>query len=85
MNIRVHIERLVLDGLPISHGQGTFVKVAVEAELMRLLAAGGLSPDFQSGGAVPSVKAESMQLSGDSRPADLGQQIGRAVYGGIGK
>ena len=85
MKINLHIERLILDGLPIAHHQGSIVKVAVEAELTCLLAANGLNPDFQSGGAVPSVKADGIQMTNDSRPADLGNQIAKAVYGGIGK
>ena len=30
MNIDLHIERLILDGLPIEHNQGSLVKSAVE-------------------------------------------------------
>jgi hypothetical protein len=39
MNISVHIERLVLDGLFVSHGQRPLLQAAVEAELTRLLTA----------------------------------------------
>jgi hypothetical protein len=85
MNINLHIERLVLDGLPVGSDQGVFVKSAVEAELSRLLATDGLNPDFQSGGAVPSVKADGVRMTNDSHPADLGRQIAQSVYGGIGK
>ena len=41
-NIHLHIERLVLDGLPIDRGQGPHVQAAVEAELTRLLTENGL-------------------------------------------
>jgi hypothetical protein len=85
MNINLHIERLILDGLPIGHGQGSFVKAAVEAELSRLLAAKGLNPDLLSGGMIPTVQADSIQLSGGSSPAALGHQIAQALYGGIGQ
>ena len=37
MNINLHIERLILDGLPITRQQGPHVQAAVEAELTRLL------------------------------------------------
>ena len=85
MNINLHIEWLVLDGLPIGHSQGSLVKAAVEAEFTRLLIENGLAPNFQSGGAVPSVKADGIQVTNDGSPVDLGQQIARVVYGGIGK
>ncbi len=85
MKINLHIERLILDGVPIAHHEGSIVKLAVEAELTRLLAAKGLNTDFLSGGAVPWVKAGSMQLTGDNHPRDWGQRIARAVYGGLGQ
>jgi len=75
----------VLDGLPIDHHQGPLIKAAVEAELSRLLAAEGLANGLMTGGATPSMPAPAIQMTNDSNPARLGQQIGRAIYGGIGK
>jgi hypothetical protein len=83
MNIYLHIERLVLDGLPIARSQGAVVQAAVEAELAQLLRDGGLASTWQSGGTVPSVRADAIQLAGESSPADLGQQIARVVHGGL--
>jgi hypothetical protein len=85
MNIHLHIERLVLDGLNIGPGQGSQVKAAVEAELSRLLTEGGLAPALQVNGAMQNVRANSIQTSGNTNPSRLGQEISRAVYGGIGK
>ena len=85
MNINLHIERLVLDGLPIDHHQGPLIRAAVEVELGRLLTANGLANSLMAGGAVPSVPAPGIQMSEASNPARLGQQIGHAIYGGIGK
>jgi hypothetical protein len=85
MNINLHIERLILDGLPIANGQGPLVQAAVEAELGRLLGAEGLHPSLQSGIAVPSVRADAVSLNAGSNPTQIGQQIARAVYGGIGQ
>jgi hypothetical protein len=85
MNINIHIERLILDGLPIAHNQGPLVQAAVEAELAQLLAADGLGPSLQAGGALYRIPAGSIQLASDGNPNTLGQQIARAVYGGIGK
>jgi len=84
MNISIHIERLILDGLPISHSQRPLVQAAVEAELVRLLAADGLSPDLMTGGAMSHAPGGSIQLTSDGNPHTLGQQIAQAVYGGIG-
>ena len=82
--IKVHIERLVLDGLPVTRSQGPQVQAAVEAELSRLMSEGGLAPELASGGAVPSVRANSINSVGRS-PAQIGRQIAKAVYGGMGR
>jgi hypothetical protein len=85
MNIDVNIERLILDGVPLPPGQQPQVRAAVEAELARLLAEGGLYPELAAGGAVPSLPAGNVEMTGDGNPAQLGTQIARAVYGGIGR
>jgi hypothetical protein len=84
MNIKLHIERLVLEGLPLGRSQGPLVQAAVEAELARLLSEGGLAAELAAGGAVPSVPAEGIKLAGGG-PGDMGRQIARSVYGGIGR
>jgi hypothetical protein len=85
MNINLHIERLVLDGIPLGPGQGPLLQAAVEAELTRLLANRGLSDALQSGGALYNVRTTGIQLANDGNPARLGEQIAGAVYEGIGK
>jgi len=85
MNINLHIDRLVLDDIPLVPGERPLLQAAVEAELTRLLANGGLSDALQSGGALYSVQAGRIQLTNNGSPARLGEQIAGAVYGGIGK
>ena len=85
MNIYLHIEELVLDGLPVGRQQGPLVQAAVEAELGRLLAAGGLVPELSVGGAVPRLAAGPLSLAPHATPAQLGTGIASAVYGGIGR
>jgi hypothetical protein len=84
MKVNVHIERLVLDGLPITSAQGPRVRHAVERELTRLLGVGGLSGELRAGGAVPSVRAGGFEVARENHPTGIGRQIARAVYGGIG-
>ena len=85
MNIRLHIDRLVLDGLPVGAHDGRLVQAAVEAELSRLLAV-GIAPDvFGQGFAVPSVRAEAVQLHNGATPQDIGTRVAQAVHGGIAR
>ena len=85
MNINVHIEQLILEGLPITHSQRPRLQAAVETELARLLAADGLAPSSVAGGWVSHVPTGSIQLASANDPTHLGQQIAQAVYGGIRK
>ena len=84
MNVQLHIERLILDGLPVTAAQGPRVKAAMEAELTRLLVEGGLSHEL-GGGAIPQVRAGNLQFSPECSPVHLGKQIAQSAYGGIGK
>ena len=83
MTIHVHIERLVLDGLPVAPARRHLVRGAVEAELTHLLADGGLAPGLTSGAAWSSVPGGSIVLNGEDRPDHLGRQIARAVHRGL--
>jgi hypothetical protein len=83
-NIMVNIERLILDGLPITTAQGPLVQAALEAELGRLLAADGLAAGLLAGGAMPALPAGAIQVGREGDPAALGRQIAQAMYGGIG-
>jgi hypothetical protein len=85
MNIEVRIGRLVLEGIDVPHAQRPLLQAAVEGELARLLAAGGLGPGLQAGGALPSLPAGDIQLSRENNPTRLGQAVARAVHGAIGR
>jgi hypothetical protein len=84
MRIHLHIERLILDGLPVTSLQGPQILAAVEQELGRLLTAHGLLDELRGGIAVPRVRAGAIQLEKENPPARLGQSIARAVHEGIG-
>lgn len=83
-NIALQIDRLVLDGLELGPGQAGLLRAAVEAELSRLLTAGGLAPELAAGAAMPSLQAGTIAAAG-SDPRALGGQIAKAVYSGIGQ
>lgn len=84
MQIDLHIERLSLYGLSVSPRERSLVAAAVEAELSRLLTEGGLSHELLGGGALPSLRAGTLQLTAGGDARRLGSQIARAVYEGIG-
>jgi hypothetical protein len=85
MNIRLHIERLVVDGFGLQRADGKAVKSAVQNELLRLFSGEGLRHELQQGGALPQVRADALPAGTKTSPRQLGTQIARSVYGGIGK
>jgi hypothetical protein len=84
MKVRVHIERLVLDGLPVTTAQGPLIRDALQRELANALTSGGLSHELRNGGAFPRLRTEDSKLS-ESNPGALGTQIARSVHGAIGR
>jgi hypothetical protein len=90
MNIVLHIERLVLEGIPTEAGLSTALQQAVQVELARLLATGGLAAQWQRGGAVRNVAGSEFTLPSRheyARPAGagvLGARIAASIHTGLG-
>jgi hypothetical protein len=82
MTVRLHIDRLVLEGLDVRAGSRGTIAGAVEQELARLIANGGLAPSLAGGAALPSVAGGSIAATGS--PTGLGAAIAGAVYDGVG-
>jgi hypothetical protein len=85
MNIHLHIERLVLAGLPLSAADGPRVRAALEVELSRLLAQGRLLPSLDAGGAIPSLSAGAVGFGTERGPNEFGREIAGALSASIGK
>ena len=84
MIVNLHIERLVLDGLPVGSHEGPLVQAAVSAELARLFAEGGGTQGFSGDRAVALVRAEPI-LRPEPRTETFGAQVGRAIHGAVGR
>lgn len=80
-SIELHIEELLLHGLPLARGQRSDVQAAVETELVRLLTEQGLNRSVA--GATPHLSAGFIQLTRNDQPTHLGHQIAQAIYGGL--
>ena len=85
MKVRLHIERLVLEGLQVSGPDVARLKAELEAELGRLLTERGVNVQLAAGGALPHVNTAPMRASPSAEPAELGRGIARSVYSGIGR
>jgi hypothetical protein len=85
MRIVLHIDRLVLDGLPVTGAESPRLRRALARELSRLLASGGVAPSLSGGTALPQVAAARLTTTGREKPDALGRKIAHAVYAGIGR
>lgn len=83
-NVTLHIERLVIEGLPVGSHDGPLVQAAIEAELARLIGEGAFSDHRVRDTAIPFVRGEPLALAGSGGTA-LGTQIGRAIHAEIGQ
>lgn len=83
MTIRFRIEHLVLDGVLLEPGQDAVVKAAVEAELTRLLADGGVAARAGTGGTLASARGGHVRLGRASTPEALGREIAASVHEGV--
>jgi hypothetical protein len=79
MNINVHIERLVLDGLTLSTHDGDAIGAALQSELARLVRTS--TPSLSQGFNVPSVRATSLTLGAAPKADTIGKGIAQSLYG----
>lgn len=85
MNINLHIERLVLDGIPMASHQRAQLKAAVESELSHLLISNGIGSAVQSGNNFREVPGGLISFESNDKPSHIGQQVAGAVHQGIRK
>jgi hypothetical protein len=83
MKIQIHIDRLVLDGLPAERSHAAVIQTAVQAELERLFAEQGASPMLLAGAAVPALSTTGLSVDTAAKPAVLGREIAHAVHGAL--
>ena len=83
MNINLHIDRLVLDGISLSPLEREMLQASVETELAQLLVRGELSRGLDHSRSVPLISTDSIRLAVGNQPKLLGKQIAQSVYGGI--
>ena len=83
MNVNLHIEKLILDGIDLSPQERSQLDIAMRAELTRLIAAEGINSSLQGGGTYDRLAAGNVQFSPGQSPDVMGQHIAQSVYRGI--
>jgi hypothetical protein len=78
--VELHIEHLVLQGLP---GDRSAIAAAVEQELARLLAERGLPPGLGEGDTAISVSSPVVRVPAGLRPEAIGARVAEAIYANV--
>ena len=79
--VSLHIERIVLDGFPVTTPGSTMqIQTAVQNELTRLLNQNGLPPTSVS---LAAITAPDFQITGKPAPAELGRNIARSIFASL--
>jgi hypothetical protein len=79
--VSLHIERLVLEGLPLVGNAGARLQTALSTELSRLL--GDAHTDLRHGEALAFLRLDDMALDTGRDPERLGRQLAHALVRGL--
>lgn len=83
MNVKLHIERLVLEGISLEGKDAELLRTSATTELSRLLTQGGLDTSLSAGGAFPQLRVRPIQLDGGG-PSQIGKELARTLYREMG-
>jgi hypothetical protein len=79
MKIHVHIEHLVLDGLPLSWKDSNAVRLAVQRELAEMLRVPGKPASAWIASPVARVSAGSVQCPAEPGPGAFGRDLAHSI------
>ena len=82
MRVELHIEELVLEGLPAKDRER--IGMAVETALARLLEERGLPPALALGENTADISAGDVDIQPGATPEAIGEQIALVLYEGLG-
>ena len=78
--LRLKLDHLVVHGMAPAHAKA--LGPLVQAELARLVAAGGVPPHLAGGGRIPALPR--LHATPGAAPDAVAAQVARAVYGAMG-
>jgi hypothetical protein len=84
VRISLHIESLVLDGVPLARGQQPCLQAAVIEALTRRLGDGAFAAQLAVGGGRDVVQAAPIRVGARPDARVLGTQIAASIHAGLG-
>jgi len=83
MNVTLHIERVVLEGVQLDPAEREHVRRALEQELTTALEVRGLRSELAAGAALPRLAARDVTLGPGAGGAGVGRSMGAALADSI--
>jgi len=83
MTLRIHIDRLVLDGFDFSAREAAHLESALRAELASRLGVSGISDELRSTASVDALRPAQVSLGRTPGARPAGRAIARAIHKGI--
>src|SRR5215472_11220111 len=83
MNLTIHIERLVLDGLPLGAHQASLVRAAIEAELAKLFCEQSHFVTTRGSATLSRLESNAVHFTHNAEPSAIGEQIAQAIHSSI--
>lgn len=83
MNINLHIDSIVLDGIDMAHGQSHLLQHSISTQLTTMLRQRFGTSDMPCTGDHATVQGASVQLTQNTTAASLGPQLAGVVYASI--
>ena len=77
--LSLHIDRVVMNGLPIAAAAAPRLQAALDGELTRLLSTAPLGDEFRAGAALAALELPALQVGVDAGPGRIGRQLARAL------
>jgi hypothetical protein len=84
VDVHLHIERLVLDGIGATPAERVLLAETARLELTRLIATGGVSDSVAAGFSVPTLKGGAMTAASPINPIAFGRDLALTLYRNIG-
>lgn len=85
MTLRIHVDRLVLEGFDYSAKDAARLESTLREELAHRLSLGGVADELRAGGSVDALRPAHISLPERPSAAQSGRAIARAIGRGIGK
>ncbi len=83
MKVNLHIDRLIIDGLPVQRHQWRHIQAAVELALARMLHEEGVSADLLSAGTIHRISTEKLSYAPVVEADHLGASIASSIFHSI--